>query len=339
MLLTDESTLRRAPAGLRWKALGTTVALRVREPAALERAESAVRRELDAIDLACSRFRPDSELVAVNRRAGSATRVSPLLREALSLALRGAALTDGDVDPTIGRALVLAGYDRDIDLLERPSAYHGEGSPADDCDGSPADDRDVSPAPVAPRVRVRSCPGWRAVKLVSQTGTVRLPAGVTLDLGASAKAWAADRAAAAAAKECACGVLVGIGGDVATAGAPPPDGWEIRVTDDHRSDLRAPGQTVTIRSGGLATSSTAVRRWRHEGRAMHHIIDPATGEPVRGTWRTVSVAAGSCADANIAATAAMVRAAAAKPWLEQLGLPARMVAADGSVTRVAGWPR
>ncbi|HTQ68250.1 MAG TPA: FAD:protein FMN transferase [Solirubrobacteraceae bacterium] len=324
-LLTDRPELSAAPVGLRWKALGTTVVLRVREPDALRRAESAVRRELDAIDRACSRFREDSELVAVNRRAGSSTRVSPLLREALREALRGAALTDGDVDPTIGRALVLAGYDRDFELLERTSADSaGAGAGA---------------TPPVPRVRVRSCPGWQAVKLVSRTGSVHLPAGVALDLGSSAKAWAADRAATAAARDCACGVLVGIGGDIAAAGDPPPGGWEIHVTDDHRSDLSAPGQTITIRSGGLATSSTAVRRWQHDGRAMHHIIDPATGEPVSNTWRTVSVAAGSCADANIAATAALVRAGAATAWLERLGLPARLVAPDGSVTRVAGWPR
>jgi thiamine biosynthesis lipoprotein len=326
VLLSDTPTPTSGPVGLQWRALGTTVVLRVREPAMLERAESAVRLELDAIDRACSRFREDSELVAVNRRAGSSTRVSPLLREALGVALRGAALTDGDVDPTIGRALVLAGYDRDFELLERASW------------NASADDGGAVPAPAPPRVRVRACAGWEAVKLVSQTGSVCLPAGVSLDLGASAKAWAADRAAAAAANECGGGVLVGIGGDIAVAGPPPADGWEIRVTDDHRSDPSADGQTVTIRSGGLATSSTAVRRWRHQGRVMHHIIDPSSGEPVGGIWRTVSVAAGSCADANIAATASLVRAAAATPWLEQLGLPARLVAPDGSVTRVAGWP-
>ncbi len=323
LVATEPSTPQLEPAGARWHALGTTVELRVRDPGGLERAESVVRRELEAVDLACSRFREDSELTALNRRAGSTTRVSPLLREALGVALRGAALTDGDVDPTVGRALVLAGYDRDFELLQR-------------VDG---DEPDGSFPSSGPRVRVGSQPGWQAVKLLPETAGVRLPAGVTLDLGASAKAWAADRCAAAAAKECGCGVLVGIGGDIAAGGSAPPDGWEIRVTDDHRSDLSAEGQTVTIRSGGLATSSTATRRWRHAGQAMHHIIDPATGEPVRDTWRTVSVAAGSCADANVASTAALVRAAAAPAWLRGLGLPSRLVACDGSVTRVAGWPQ
>jgi thiamine biosynthesis lipoprotein len=110
------------------------------------------------------------------------------------------------------------------------------------------------------------------------------------------------------------------------------------VTDDHRSHHSAPGQTVSIHSGGLATSSTIVRRWSHRGHTMHHIIDPDTGAPVRGTWRTVSVAAASCTDANTAATAALVRAEAATAWLDQLALPARLVDAAGDVTTVGDWP-
>jgi thiamine biosynthesis lipoprotein ApbE len=321
--VTDAPTVRRPPLGVRWRALGTTVELRVSEESALERAEAAVRRELEAIDRACSRFREDSELTALNARAGSTTRVSPLLGDALAVALRAAALTDGDVDPTIGRALELAGYDRDFELLEPTSA------------GEPH----LAPASRAPRIRVRSCPGWQAVTLLPRTGGVRIPAGVSIDLGASGKAWAADRSAVAAAEECGCGVLVGVGGDIAAHGRCPDIGWEIFVTDDHRDGPSAPGQMVTVRSGGLATSSTAVRRWDRDGRPMHHIIDPASGQPVTGTWRTVSVAAGSCADANTAATAAIVRALGAVPWLEQLGLPARLVGWDGSVTTVAGWPR
>ena len=122
------------------------------------------------------------------------------------------------------------------------------------------------------------------------------------------------------------------------SGPAPAGGWRIRVTDDHRSDPSAPGQTVSIPSGGLATSSTAVRRWSHAGRTMHHIIDPATGEPARATWRTVSAAAASCADANIATTAALVRGAPALDWLAELGLPARLVAEDGRVQVVGDWP-
>jgi thiamine biosynthesis lipoprotein len=191
---------------------------------------------------------------------------------------------------------------------------------------------------------------------------------VLLDLGATAKALAADRAAAAAqaagaavaaapaaAAQAAAahpaaartarmppatdpGVLVSLGGDIATAGPAPDGGWRILVTDDHRAGPTAPGQTISIESGGLATSSIATRRWRHEGRAMHHILDPRTGEPVRTPWRTVSVAAATCADANIASTAAIVLGEEAADWLADQGLPARLVALDGSVTVQGGWP-
>jgi thiamine biosynthesis lipoprotein len=130
-------------------------------------------------------------------------------------------------------------------------------------------------------------------------------------------------------------VLVSLAGDIAVAGPPPPGGgWSIRVTDDHRAGPEAPGQTVAVREGGLATSSTAVR----SGPAGHHVIDPATGRPVRAHFRTVSVAAASCLDANIASTAAIVRGRRAEDWLAALGLPGRLVLLDGTVRHVGGWP-
>jgi thiamine biosynthesis lipoprotein len=184
--------------------------------------------------------------------------------------------------------------------------------------------------------RVRS--GWRVVELDLAAPTLRVPARVSLDLGATAKAWLADRAARAAAARGECGALVSIGGDIATAGEAPATGWRIRVTDDHRSAPDAPGQTIAIRCGGVATSSTAVRRWIASGRSMHHIIDPATGAPASSCWRTVSIAARDCAEANIAATAAIVRGARAVAWLERLALPARLVDNRGHVTAVARWP-
>jgi thiamine biosynthesis lipoprotein ApbE len=311
-------------ATARWEAFATSVVLRVSDPASLARARTVVATELDAIDRACSRFREDSDLTRVNTLAGGRpVRVAPLLIEALEVALRAAELTGGAVDPTLGAALALAGYDRDWRLLEPASA-------------------DAAADPARPRIaavsaRLRS--GWETVELDSATATVRVPRGIVLDLGASAKAWAADRAAGAAHEACRCGVLVGIGGDIATAGAAPAGGWRIHITDDHRAGPEAPGQTIAILAGGVATSSTVTRRWRHGDATMHHIIDPATGAPALGAWRTVSVAAADCTDANIASTATLVRGdGAAAAWLEQCGLPARLVDRHDGVRRVAGWP-
>ncbi len=122
------------------------------------------------------------------------------------------------------------------------------------------------------------------------------------------------------------------------AGAPPEAGWHVQIAEDSRAPITHDGETIAIRSGGVATSSTTVRRWRRGGIELHHIIDPATGLPASGPWRTASVVAGSCVDANIAATAAIVRGAAATTWLAAAGLPARLVDRSGAVVRVAGWP-
>jgi FAD:protein FMN transferase len=320
-----------------WEALGTRVIVQVGERASLAPARAAVEREIEAIDRACSRFRDDSELSRVNASAGRTHRISALLAEALALALRAAALTDGDVDPTIGRALELAGYDRDWSLI----AGGGDGAPVGTPAQAPLGTARAANRPASVRlhtVRARARSGWRAVELDAQARTLRVPAGVRLDVGATAKAWVADRAARAAADAYGCGVLVGVGGDIGTAGDCPADGWRIRVTDDHRSDPSAPGQTIAIRSGGIATSSTTVRRWHAHGQEQHHIIDPATGEAADSCWRTVTVAAADCAQANIAATAAIVRGPPALAWLEQLGLPARLVDDQGVVRTVAGWP-
>jgi thiamine biosynthesis lipoprotein len=110
------------------------------------------------------------------------------------------------------------------------------------------------------------------------------------------------------------------------------------VTDDHRSDMTAPGQSITLHQGGLATSSTTVRRWRTSAGEAHHLVDPATGQPVRSCWRTVSVTARTCLEANVAATAAIIRGASSVAWLEELGLPSRLVDVDGRVRHIVGWP-
>ncbi len=294
-----------------FQALGTTAVVVCADPSRLKPARAAVQRTVEEFDLACSRFREDSELSAVNARAGEPVVVGELLLDAVAAALRAALITDGDVDPTIGQALIAFGYDGDFAAIE---------------DRRPAN---VSIAPV---------PGWRAVKLDREAGTIALPYGVRLDLGATAKALAADRAAQAAHASAGCGVLVSLGGDISIAGPAAEDGWPVRVTDDHRSGVDQPGQWITLRSGGLATSSTTVRRWRAGDSEVHHLLDPATARPAQGAWRTASVAAASCLDANIASTATIVRGLRAVAWLEQQVLPSRLVGADGTVRHLAGWP-
>ncbi len=249
-----------ATAGETFSIFGTTATLLVSDPAAVSVARTVADAELAAVDQACSRFRPDSELARLNAAEGRAVPVSKLFAEILDVALRAAKLTGGDVDPTCGRALADIGYDRDFAVLLAAG--------------------DTGPLPRQGRSRPeRQVPGWRSVQLDRERGQVRLRRGALLDLGSTAKAWAADRCAARIAAATGSGVLVSLGGDIAVAGPAPDAGWRIRVTDDHAASQEAPGQTVTIAAGGLATSSTTVRTWAMGGQRMHHIIDPATGEP------------------------------------------------------------
>ena len=321
-----------------WTALGMLVQLVVTDPAATGPARELLEADLHALDLACSRFRPDSELVAVGNvaqdAAGEVTvAVSPLLAQAVAVALRAAQLTDGDVDPTVGGVLADLGYDRDFAQLTPPDlARTGPGT---------RPGQGSQPLPEPGMVGVRFIPGWRSVRVDTQAGRLTVPAGVRLDLGATVKGWAADQSAARIAARLGCGVLVRLGGDTAVAGEPPADGWRIRVQDLTAlpgEPPAGPSQVVSIRDGGLATSSTAARRWRRGGDVLHHILDPRTARPAAPVWRTVSVAAASCADANTAATAAIIRGRQALPWLTSLRLPARLVALDGSVRTLAAWP-
>ena len=301
------------PDWVSFGALGSTAVVGTADRECLAAARQAVEEVVSDFDAACSRFRDDSEVERLNQAAGETVAVSPLLFDAITAALRAAELTDGAVDPTVGEALIALGYDRDFSEL------------------------DGARVPARP-LRIASVPGWRTIRVDRGAGTVRATRGVRIDLGATAKALAADRAAAAASEAAGCGVLVSLGGDMAIAGPPLEAGWRVRVTDDHRSGTSTPGQWIVLAGGGLATSSTAVRHWSNAEGAAHHLIDPATGRSAESFWRTVSVTAATCLDANIASTASIIRGEPALRWLRSLGLPSRLVGRDGRARHVAGWP-
>jgi len=297
-------------ATVTFPALGTTATLLTTRRPMLRVAQAVLVRELAAIDDTCSRFRADSELSRINAAAGTPVTVSELFAQALTVALQAAELTSGAVDPTVGRAVIDAGYDRTFASVRPESA---------------------TPLPV-----VQPAVGWHRISWDPQTRRLLLPRGTALDFGATAKALAADRAAKRAAWATHGGVLVNLGGDIATAGTGPEGGWTVAVTDDHARP--GPGPVITVTSGALATSGTGVRTWRRAGRTVHHIIDPATGRSATPHWRTVTIAAATCVDANTASTAAIVLGPAAVKWLAGTGLPARLVRSDGAVTLLGGWP-
>jgi thiamine biosynthesis lipoprotein len=277
------------------------------DPAALDHGIRLADDLLAQFDAACSRFRSDSELSRIHPGLPDGTPVSPLLATLVRHALDVAELTDGRVDPTLRYALDAVGYDRDIELI--------------------ADSDQLIRAVVAPR------PGWQSVSLVGDR--LRLPAHLGLDLGATAKAVAADLVAERVSEEIGCGVLVSLGGDIATAGPAPALGWNITVQDLPQD----PAARVRLTSGrGLATSSTQKRRWNRAGLAQHHILDPASGLPAEPVWRSVTVAAGTCLRANAFSTAAIVAGRGAVALLSEHRLDARLVDRLGTVVTTGGWP-
>jgi FAD:protein FMN transferase len=289
-----------------WRAWSSTVRVVVDDDRTLPDAAETLSKILDRVDRIASRFRDDSCLSHANRDAGKPIPIPRDLVDLVAAALMAAQRTDGLVDPTTGEALIRCGYDRDIAAVPR-----------------------FGP-PVAPRPPAAS---WREVRLDAATGLLTVPPGSLLDLGATAKAFTADHAALALSRWLGTPVLVELGGDVAVAGDRPA-GWTVEVAEREGGD----GVAVVLHHGGLATSTTVVRRWVRGGAAVHHIIDPRTGAPARPYWRTVTAAGPTALAANTASTAAIVLGPEAVPWLRRHGVAARLVSEMGDVATTAGWP-
>jgi thiamine biosynthesis lipoprotein len=294
-----------------FRALGTTATVVVTNPSKAHEAQQILRAEIEAIDRACSRFRPDSELAHLHANAGRTVEVSSPLFEALDVAYSVAERTDGAVDPTVGNAMEVLGYDRDFEQI----------------DTRPLQMADLGPIP-----------GFRHLHLDPRRRAARIPKGVRLDLGSSAKAFLADRAVARIVDEVGSGALVSIGGDVAVAGEPPPDGWAIGIAVDSSAVADDVDQVVTIDRGGLASSSTEVRTWKMGSEQVHRIVDPATGRSSAPYWRLVSAAGASCVDANALSTAAVVWGDQAIERLRPFDRAVRLLRHDGEIFTLGGWP-
>lgn len=299
-----EETLPLTPATAQWPVWSTTARIVVTDPQRLEPAREIAARRLALVDAACSRFRADSELMTLP--AGRPVLVSEQLAELVRAALDVAQLTDGLVSPTVGSVLAGLGYDRDW-------AEMGADRPGP--------------------VRVRQVPSWRQVSLDGRQMIV--PMGVQLDLGATGKAFTVDLIASQIAQELSIGVLVALGGDIATAGPQPEGGWNVLVQD------RPGDPSITVRlapQSAIATSSTQSRRWMSGGHQMHHIVDPRSCTPAEVIWRSATVAAPTCVQANALSTAALILGLDAPAWLQQQGFAARLVSASGDVVSIAGFP-
>jgi FAD:protein FMN transferase len=289
----------------RFGALGTYVFLATRDRAELGPARGLTEAALSEVDRSCSRFRDDSDLVRANASAGRWVEVDPILVAAVRVAVGAARASQGLVHPLLGRNLVSCGYDRDF--------------------GSLADTGRVIPA------RGPDPDAWERIGITEDA--IRVPAGTALDLGATGKAFAADLVAQILAGELRSSAIVSVGGDLAVA---RPDGhpWQVAVSE-------RPGEAaalVWLEEGGMATSSAGVRRWSRGGTTYHHLLDPRTGTPAREAWSLVTCVGANTVAANTASTAAMVLGDDAPAWLAERHVAARLMATDGSIRRVGGWP-
>ncbi len=262
-----------------------------------------------------SRFRSDSELSHLNRHAGEPYPVSPTLWEVIQSAREAARQSDGIVTPLLLDALESAGYSRSFDEL----VTTGE---------SPVE----SDMPVIPDAMPPVPTHWQAIETDSATRTVRLSAGMRLDLNGVAKGWAADQAMQRLRKYAP--VLVDAGGDIAMSGTREGgERWPIAITDPHN-----PGQQLELLmmgGGGVATSGRDYRRWQQGGRWQHHIIDPRTNQPARTDLLSVTVVAPTVAQAEVAARVVLILGSnAGLSWLEARSpLAALLVREDGRSIR------
>lgn len=284
-----------------WPAMGTTVTVSLTGGDAAD-ATAVARRRVEELEARWSRFRPGSEVDRLNRAQGRPVPVHPETLELLDTARTWWRVTDGRFDPTVADALVAAGYDRDRAQGHGPI---GDGRPA---------------------------PGLDGLVLDEVAGTVRLPAGVHLDLGGIGKGRAADLLAAE------LGPLehglVDLGGDLRVwGGSPAGHGWPVAV-----DDLRDGSQLALLglADGAVTTSTTLVRRWHDGTRVAHHLIDPRTGRPVDGDVVSVTVVAGRAAPAEVLAKAAVVTGTVegATALLADHGVAALVVPARGPVAVV-----
>jgi thiamine biosynthesis lipoprotein len=313
MSTATETRLPATVAGASVPAFGTTLSFWVTDARQLGRVALVVRAWIEAVDAACSRFRDGSDLGRANSGAGEAVTVSPVLLDAVEAAREMARLTGGLYDPTVGRAVIAAGYDQSFDALPQG--------------------RDRSRGRAVPAGR------WPDILIDRSASTITVPHGVSLDLGGSAKGWTVDTALGLCRLELgqaasSVGLCISAGGDLAAAGPAPDGGWPVRLAEALDSEPGGGDEWVALRSGAIATSGALRRRWTMGDGEAHHIIDPRTGAPGQSCWRLVTVMAGECLVADTAATAAWLLGEGAPHWLESIGVQGQLVANDGSITRV-----
>jgi thiamine biosynthesis lipoprotein len=269
---------------------------------------AAARRFIEASERRFTRFSEQSELSALNRAAGSWFSASPDLFEVVRQALFYFQKTNRLFDPSILPSLRRAGYVQSMDEIRR-----------------------VGAAPQPASTSQAAAYAFDALELDEADGSIRLPAGMQIDLGGIAKGWIAERAArllSGYASACA----VSAGGDMFLIGYPAgQDYWEVGLEDPRNPQVDL--LVLEAQPGAIATSSVVKRAWKQGKLLRHHLIDPRSGEPARTRWLSVTVLAPHTAAAETFAKAFLI---ADEAEVQRLGeqnpeLTVLAVDRDGSV--------
>jgi FAD:protein FMN transferase len=231
------------------------------------------RRRIEELEARWSRFRDDSEVCELARRAGEAVEVSADTRLLVERSIDAWRLSGGAFDPTVLGAMIRAGYDRTFEDLQSATG---------------------------------SSPLLAGCSDIEVTASrVRLPAGTGFDPGGIGKGLAADLVAGELVAAGARGACVNLGGDVRVTGqSPHGEGWTCAI--EHEWSTR-PLVRVGIADGAVATSTTLRRSWVVEGETRHHLIDPATGCPSTTDLTSASVIAAEAWRAEVLAKTVLLR--------------------------------
>jgi thiamine biosynthesis lipoprotein len=244
-----------------FRAMGSEIRLILEDGAASQRELNELAAEacrfIEDYEQRLSRFRPDSELCALNADPRREVPCSQLLRDAVAAGIHAAKITDGLVDPTLVEEIEAAGY-----------VSSREGTSPARLDEALMLAPERRPASANPDRR------WREVEVDEADGLIRRPQGVRIDSGGFGKGLAADLLAERLGE--LDRFVVGCGGDLRIGGrARSPFDVLVEHPLTGRRDRR-----ISVARGGIATSGVNVRIWRRpDGRYAHHLLDPATGEP------------------------------------------------------------
>ncbi|MFN3712558.1 MAG: FAD:protein FMN transferase [Alcanivoracaceae bacterium] len=287
MIAPGKTRLQRTAEGWvgQFQAMASPCELQVRD-VSRSRAEQilkVVSGEAWRVEQRYSRYRDDNPLAALHRAGGNWVEVDEEFDRLLDYADQCWRLSDGHFDITSG-------------VLRRVWRFDGS-------------DRIPAAADVKALLPLI---GWQ--KVARESGRVRLPVGMELDLGGVGKEYAVDRCLQLARQLTDSDVLINFGGDLAVSGEQP---WQVGIENLHQNGVAA---RIPLRSGAVATSGDSRRFLLRDGHRYSHVLNPFTGWPVEGGPHSVTVLATHCTQAGMLATLALLRGADAEPFLRAEGV-------------------